>query len=482
MKKYIFLIIVLVAANILLFTHNPVSEDWQQFIDNVNSDFQGYQFLDKICSEEFKRLSGTAGGAKAENIAIDSFLAAGFPEVKTDTIRHPGWERISCETNIYAGDTFKPRSLAMGLTPASANIRAKLLDCGHGHSEEIESMDPQELNGAIALIDLKLTPSFHYQHTSEKIAFLAKKGVQGAIFYNGYSGGFISIGTISMDSVAAIPAVAISREDGLILKDLLHESEQPVEAEIKMQNRIFPATARNVYVDFPGTDESAKKIILCSHLDAWDIGQGSLDNGIANATMFETARQFKKQNLQLKRGIRFLFFMGEEFGLYGSAAYVTRHSKELADLLMIINLEMTYMPEGFNLMNYFGDFSWFENLGAKLKNYGFNKKVISDPWFYSDHASFFFKGVPILDMDNNIHELTNRIYHSEIDEKSLISPDVIRQNVIFTGLLLKELANTDEVISRKLSEQEAIDNLQNNTAQILNLKDMILNKKYSSAN
>jgi Zn-dependent M28 family amino/carboxypeptidase len=70
-------------------------------------------------------------------------------------------------------------------------------------------------------------------------------------------------------------------------------------------------------------------VIIGGHLDSWDLGTGSTDNGTGSMAVLEAARALAKLNLKPKRTIRFVLFSGEEQGLYGSQEYVKAHKNEL---------------------------------------------------------------------------------------------------------------------------------------------------------
>ena len=70
-------------------------------------------------------------------------------------------------------------------------------------------------------------------------------------------------------------------------------------------------------------------MIIGGHLDSWDLGTGSTDNGTGSMAVLEAARALAKLNLKPKRTIRFVLFSGEEQGLYGSQEYVKAHKNDL---------------------------------------------------------------------------------------------------------------------------------------------------------
>lgn len=65
------------------------------------------------------------------------------------------------------------------------------------------------------------------------------------------------------------------------------------------------------------------------HSDSWDLGQGSLDDGIGPILAIEVVNLFRFLNLNPRRTIRNAFFTGEEAGLFGARRYVSDHRSDL---------------------------------------------------------------------------------------------------------------------------------------------------------
>ena len=71
--------------------------------------------------------------------------------------------------------------------------------------------------------------------------------------------------------------------------------------------------------------------MLGGHIDSWHAGTGATDDGAGVAVSMEAVRIFKALKLQPRRTIRIALWSGEEQGLLGSEAYVTRHFGEYAE-------------------------------------------------------------------------------------------------------------------------------------------------------
>jgi carboxypeptidase Q len=129
--------------------------------------------------------------------------------------------------------------------------------------------------------------------------------------------------------IGAIPTAFITGEGYRMLYRM--QKHGPVQVEIEMTNS-FSDKAVDVYntvAEIKGSEKPDEVVILGAHLDSWDLGTGSTDNGTGSMAVLEAARTLAKLNLKPKRTIRFILFSGEEEGLCGSVKYVEAHKDEL---------------------------------------------------------------------------------------------------------------------------------------------------------
>ncbi len=84
----------------------------------------------------------------------------------------------------------------------------------------------------------------------------------------------------------------------------------------------------NVIIHIPASDtvnRSGQAILFMAHLDSVPMGSGASDDITAVAVLLESARYYKEQaqqGLLFSNDLVFAFVDGEEFGLYGSEAYI----------------------------------------------------------------------------------------------------------------------------------------------------------------
>jgi carboxypeptidase Q len=112
----------------------------------------------------------------------------------------------------------------------------------------------------------------------------------------------------------------------------------PVQIEMEINDRISsePTLAYNTVAEIRGSEKPEEMVIVGAHLDSWDLGTGSTDDGIGSVSVLEAARALEKLKIKPKRTIRFVLFSGEEQGLYGSKEYVKVHHNELRNISAVL--------------------------------------------------------------------------------------------------------------------------------------------------
>jgi hypothetical protein len=108
--------------------------------------------------------------------------------------------------------------------------------------------------------------------------------------------------------------------------------------EVEIENKFIPGPVPvyNTVGEIPGSEKPDEFVVVGAHLDSWDLGQGTTDNGTGSCVVLETARMLVKSGIRPKRTIRFVLFTGEEQGLHGSKEYVKRHKDEMPKTSMAL--------------------------------------------------------------------------------------------------------------------------------------------------
>ena len=198
----------------------------------------------------------------------------------------------------------------------------------------------------------------------------------------------------------------------------------------KMTITTYPS--KNVVGIIEGRDSKLKNeyVILGGHYDHVGykknhkpgedyIYNGADDNASGTSGVLAIAKAFKTLKKKPKRSIFFIFFTGEELGLYGSKYYSMNPLLPLEKSVVMLNLDMISRAakdsveiDGFE---YNPDLESI--MAPELKKSGLiNKPGEEDMFGRSDHFNFFSKGVSAVDISAGMH----RDYHTVRD-----NPDAI---------------------------------------------------------
>ncbi len=214
------------------------------------------------------------------------------------------------------------------------------------------------------------------------------------------------------------------------------------------------ATVNNVLAYLPGrTDEY---VIIGAHYDHLgrgnfdslapsQIGQihpGADDNASGTAGVLELARLLVPQKGQLRRGILFASFAGEELGLLGSAAWVRDPTRPLDKAVAMLNMDMIGRIKDQKV--YIGGVGTGSTLKAVVEQAseksGFKIEYSPGGYSSSDHTSFVAKKIPVLFFFSGLHS----DYHKPSDTWEKIDPVAATRLLDVVGATLEQLADAEE--------------------------------------
>jgi Zn-dependent M28 family amino/carboxypeptidase len=129
-----------------------------------------------------------------------------------------------------------------------------------------------------------------------------------------------------------IPAAALSVIDALLI-DRLAERGAPIRIRLKLASTTQPATAWTVAGEIPGTEHPEQIVQVGGHLDSWDPGTGSIDDG-AGMAIAVAAAKLAATPTPPKRTIRVALFGSEEMD-FARPAFAAAHMAEAPRMVVI---------------------------------------------------------------------------------------------------------------------------------------------------
>ncbi len=437
------------------------SPTFKQINNEVQNNSEAFQNLKNATQQIGHRLTGSANGAKAEELAYNLFKSYGF-EVKYQSFEVESWDRKTLSVRI-GGDQknlLSVKAVSLAHSPVKANIVGEIVDVGNGVEADYEKIKDQ-VKGKIALIYIgtlpgsaKGTPNLH---RSEKTALATKHGAIGVIIINRVVDGVLLTGTASVTGkLIPIPAVCIGLEDGMALKEKLKGNKQF--AHIDMTNFSGMIKARNVIATLKGTELPQEKIVVGGHLDSWDLATGAIDNGIGSFAIIDMARTFKKLNLNTKRTVEFVMFMGEEQGLLGSKAYIAQVKRDNSfdKLRFMLNYDMNNDQKGYATTRQEME-PLFKSWGAEVAKIdtGFKNLFVVGASLHSDHQPFMLEGIPTgTGAGSKLPNNSGPFYHSDGDGFHLVDEQELKNTVRYSAMLIYGLANTATIPVKRFTDAE----------------------------
>ena len=439
---------------------------WGKVFSRINTEVQknsqAYSTLQQASATIGHRLTGSENGKKAEEYAFNLLKEYGFKDVRYQPFEVESWRRGQLRVQVGKDTAHlqEIKSVSLAHSPVKADLTAALVDMGNGLEADYLAR-PNAAVGKIALVYLGVlpgsAPGTGTLHRSEKTALATKYGASGIIIINTVAGGTLLTGTASVTGkLIPIPAVCIGKEDGLNLKKQLQAG--PLTAAIKMTNFSGLIKARNVIATLPGKLLPQEKIVVGGHLDTWDLATGAIDNGIGSFSVLDMARTFKALDLQPKRTIEFVMFMGEEEGLLGSKAYVAEamKNKTIDQVAFMLNYDMTNDPKGYNATDEACK-PLFQAIGALASKLDttFKNSFNSRAGLHSDHQSFMLHGVPTGgSFGGNLPNNGRECYHADCDSFDLVDESGLKNTVRFSSMLVYGLADVQKIPAKHLNDAE----------------------------
>ncbi len=407
-------------------------------------------------------MAGTAGMREALSWARESFVAAGLSEVRLEPVPMPlRWQEGDTSVAVISPVEFSVRAMSSALSPpVPGELVGELADGGSGEPGAI-SRRAGDLAGRVALVRLDEAVSFDDLAVEQRDAMVAigeaaDSGALAVLFVSTRPHGLLyrHVNNVA-GRIDPIPSAVVAREDGLRLLRRVRLDES-VRVRIRMPNRIGPAyETANVVAEIPGEGQSDEIVLLGAHLDSWDVGTGCLDNAVNAALVVHVARALVQVRARPRRTIRFVLFGGEEFGLFGSRAYVDSHRSELGRHVATIVHDMGDGPlVGYSVGGRDELLPALAQVLRPLEGAG-EYRHTTDPFFLSDNLTFMLQGVPSLFAVQDTSEFAPT-YHSEADTYDKVRIDRVTGTALVAAWTALGIADLEARFGKRWSQRRVM--------------------------
>ncbi len=296
-----------------------------------------YAVASQLATDVGPRLAGSAGDAKAIALMTRRLSELGFVNVRAEPVTVPVWRRTHESATLSASGRTEPLDVtALGWSVPSPSLGVQ------GEVVEVASeadLAKYDLKGKIAFCNVPTERAKDGSGYGKAVGVRAKcpleaekRGALAALVR--------SVGTDLSDRPhtgsmrregAKIPSAALStRSADRLHLAILAASTDAVRVSLVLGTEVLPdARSANVVAEAPGKDPKAKSeiVVLGAHLDAWDLGQGAVDDGAGVGVVVAAAHAFLRAPAD--RTVRVVLFAAEENSLAGARAYAVTHAAEI---------------------------------------------------------------------------------------------------------------------------------------------------------
>ena len=299
---------------------------------------KSYEWLDYLSNQIGGRLSGSLNAEKAVEYTKAEMENLGLDKVWLQPVMVPRWVRGAPEyayIETAPGKTTTVNICALGSSVATpgGGIKANVVEVKD--FDELAALGRENIEGKIVFFNRPMQPDVI--HTMQAYGGAVNQRGSGAKEASKYGAVGVIVRSMNLrqddlphtgnmnygdipDS-QKIPAAAISTNDANLLSSML-----ALDKDIKFffrQNckQLSEVQSYNVIGEITGSEFPNEYIVVGGHLDSWDLGDGSHDDGAGCVQSMDVLRLLKEVGIKPKRSIRVVMFMNEENGLRGGIKY-----------------------------------------------------------------------------------------------------------------------------------------------------------------
>ena len=328
---------------------------------------KSYDWLDHLSNEIGSRLSGSYGAEQAVNYTKSELEKLGLDKVWLQPVMVPKWTRGGREfayVQTGPGETRNVNITALGgsIATAAGGTKAQVIEVQG--IEQLKEYGRENIEGKIVFYNRPMRAD-HIQtfeaysgcvdqrYSGAKEA--AKYGAVGVIVrsMNLRMDDLPHTGSMSYGDLPVkdrIPAAAISTNDAEYLSGIL-KIQDDLEFYFKMNcEQHEDVESYNVIGEITGTEYPEEIMVVGGHLDSWDLGDGSHDDGAGVVQSMEVLRLLKEIGYTPKRTLRVVLFMNEENGLRGGNKYAEVAASKSEEHVFALESDAGgFTPRGFGI-------------------------------------------------------------------------------------------------------------------------------------
>lgn len=419
---------------------------------------EAYEKLEYLSDRIGNRISGSPQLDQAIEWAVKSMKADGLENVHTEAAKVPHWVRGEEFAEMVAPAKHKFTILGLGGTvgtPAEG-ITAEVVVVRN--FDELDKLGEQ-VKGKIVAYNFPMRKDVSPdQGYGEAVRYRGNGAIRAAKY--GAVGVLVrSVTTVSLstphtgamryqDDVPKIPAAAVTIENAELMQRLSLQGEKIV-VKLKLGAQTLPdADSANVIGEIRGSEHPEEVIVVSGHIDSWDVGTGSNDDGAGSVIAMEAVHTLARLKLRPRRTIRVVLFTNEENGLKGAVAYGETHKDEVSKHVATLEADSGgTRPVGFSFKGKDESYAVVQDIASLLSNLRADKVERSQDGVGADVSVLTNAGVPGLGLRNdNSHYFD--IHHTNADTFEKQDRTDLSLNVATMAVMVYILADMKEPLAR----------------------------------
>ncbi|MGB1307955.1 MAG: M20/M25/M40 family metallo-hydrolase, partial [Oceanihabitans sp.] len=327
---------------------------------------KSYEWLDYLSNQIGGRLSGSLNAERAVKWGKEELEKLGLDKVWLQPVMVPKWVRGAKEYAYIESSKNKTTNVnicALGGSVATNPLGLKAQVIEVQNFEALEKLGTNKVSGKIVFFNRPMQEDLI--STFNAYGGCVNQRYQGAVEAAKYGAVGIIVRSMNLrlDDLPhtgsmtyadlplekRIPAAAISTNDAELLS-----------ASLKLDSNLLfyfkqncvqykDVQSYNVVGEITGSQFPKEYFVVGGHLDSWDLGDGSHDDGAGVVQSMEVLRLLKASGIKPKRSIRVVLFMNEENGLRGGKKYAEEAKRNNENHVFALESDAGgFTPRGFS--------------------------------------------------------------------------------------------------------------------------------------
>jgi hypothetical protein len=363
MKKFTFLLLL---QSSILFAQSADELFLKQIYSSALTQSSCYSWLDDLSNKIGQRLSGSKGAELAVAYTKSQLDQLGLDKVYLQEVTVPKWVRGAKEQAYLQVEgkkiSFSICALGLSVATPSTGLSAAVIEVRS--LDELAQLGEAAIKGKIVFFNRPMNPEFietfraYGSCVDQRSSGAREAGKLGAL------GVIVRSMNLRIDDLPhtgmtnygdtplaqRIPTAAISTLGANQLSSLLKDNPAATFYFKQSCQTFADVTSYNVIGEITGSQFPNQIMVVGGHLDSWDLGDGSHDDGAGCVQSMTVLQLLKKMNYKPKHTIRVVLFMNEENGVKGGMKYEEMAVKNKEQHVFALESDSGgFSPRGFSI-------------------------------------------------------------------------------------------------------------------------------------